>query len=513
MGTTLKRQAGVQEGNVRLTSGLRSRSYYAHYGSAQTAIVNSVTVGAPAGAPITTYTTVALAGQRVNWPSTLVALLSTLAPGEGTFQLRVKGFDQFGNEQVEETPEMTFEATTNNYYYLAKVFSFVTEVAYKSNGVDDGAPFSLSLGQRFDWVRTVDANNNHHYGENLGLGLPLLLRHRPQGGVGGNLQQSHDLFPDAVAASGTLTVTTTAATGTLTVGAGIANAETVTIGGIVYTFQDTLTTLVGGVKRSGVIATDLATLAKAINGTGVAGVDYTMGTAAHPTVSATSGATTLVATARTPGTAGNAITTTETGANMAWGAATLAGGTGIVNNETVTIDGKAYTFKTTITANDGDVAIGGSDATALINLAKAINLSGVAGTDYGANTTVHATARALRTTATTLVLEAKAKGALGNLIATTETGVSLAWSAAALTGGVSGSGEIQGVSVYDITGSGGALPLMTLGGTQIEIGRTATGWSGALEKWAPVNAAAVAQWAVADNVTVALQMHSLDEAA
>lgn len=74
----------------------------------------------------------------------------------------------------------------------------------------------------------------------------------------------------------------------------------------------------------------LANLVKAINATGVGGTDYSVEiTVAHTTVEATaSDATTLSARALTGGTAGNAISTTQSGNDgLAWGGAVLAGGT------------------------------------------------------------------------------------------------------------------------------------------------------------------------------------------
>lgn len=106
----------------------------------------------------------------------------------------------------------------------------------------------------------------------------------------------------------------------------LADADTVVIGGVTYTFDSTLAATPNHVHRTGVLATDLANLAKAINDSGVEGTDYGAGTVAHATVSAVSGASTLTATAKTGGTAGNAIATTDTATGGAWGAATLTGG-------------------------------------------------------------------------------------------------------------------------------------------------------------------------------------------
>ena len=121
----------------------------------------------------------------------------------------------------------------------------------------------------------------------------------------------------------------TNATRTLTGSANFANTETVTIGSKVYTFQDTLTNVDGNVKVGADLQASLANLKAAINLEAGAGTTYAAAMTLHPTVTAASvTATTLVAQAKTGGPAGNAIATTDTGANANWGGATLAGGQG-----------------------------------------------------------------------------------------------------------------------------------------------------------------------------------------
>lgn len=118
-----------------------------------------------------------------------------------------------------------------------------------------------------------------------------------------------------------------AATGTLTSTGAISNNETVVIGGVIYTFKTTLTGAAFEVLIGGSAAAALTNLKAAINLTGTIGVDYGTGTTKHPTVGAgTLTATTLAMTANTIGTGGNSITTTETGANIAFGGGTLSGG-------------------------------------------------------------------------------------------------------------------------------------------------------------------------------------------
>lgn len=73
---------------------------------------------------------------------------------------------------------------------------------------------------------------------------------------------------------------------------------------------------------------------------------------------------------------------------------TIVSGQNAADNETVVIDGKTYTFQTTLTNVDGHVKIGADAATSLGNLKAAINLSAGAGTKYAAATTLHPTVTA-----------------------------------------------------------------------------------------------------------------------
>lgn len=119
-----------------------------------------------------------------------------------------------------------------------------------------------------------------------------------------------------------------AATGVLTFADNAANGETVTIGTKVYTFQTVLTNVDGNVLIGGTVGASIENLVAAITLGAGAGVTYAAATTLHPTVTAsTDGVTpTMDATAKSPGAAGNAIATTETGGDLSWGAATLTGG-------------------------------------------------------------------------------------------------------------------------------------------------------------------------------------------
>ncbi|TPI86355.1 hypothetical protein [Mesorhizobium sp. B2-8-9] len=118
-----------------------------------------------------------------------------------------------------------------------------------------------------------------------------------------------------------------AATGVLTFsGVGTA-ADTITIGAGTYTLRAAPTTVANEVKIGASAAETAANLAAAINLGAGAGTLYGSLTTEHPTVMAESlGAGIVGITAKTPGTAGNALASTEAGTNTSFGAATLTGG-------------------------------------------------------------------------------------------------------------------------------------------------------------------------------------------
>lgn len=119
------------------------------------------------------------------------------------------------------------------------------------------------------------------------------------------------------------------ALGTLTAAANVADTETVTIGGKVYTFQATLTNVDGNVKVGADAATSLANLHAAINLGSGAGTAYAAAMTANPHVKATAvTATTVVVKSKVDGAIGNFIPTTETAVQLSWGAALLASGSG-----------------------------------------------------------------------------------------------------------------------------------------------------------------------------------------
>jgi hypothetical protein len=161
-----------------------------------------------------------------------------------------------------------------------------------------------------------------------------------------------------------------------TCGGGTGNANpaitsdtaTITINGRVYTAVLELSETIGATAVADEIlwvtdeATFLDNLKAAINASGTAGTEYSTGTTAHKDVKATTNATTTqVIQSRLNGVAGNAITTTATLTNYAWGAATLASGTGLTSKvmfNTITLGTLTAEFGRWIDLGDSDFTKG-----------------------------------------------------------------------------------------------------------------------------------------------------------
>lgn len=266
------------------------------------------------------------------------------------------------------------------------------------------------------------------------------------------------LEKNATTFSGTL------ATGTLTVDGDLTSGDQVTIGNRTYTFRTALT----GVKATGLLTSDatapsdgdtvtinglqytfrttlsspaqafevligasaaaaLDNLKIAINDSGgTEGTEYSVGTYAHPHVTATTNTnTTQLVEAREFGTAANEFTLGENSSHLAWGAAKM---------------GTVVTTEVAGVANVVDeVLLGANAAASLDNLKLAINNSATEGTQYSFGTKAHNQVTATTNTDTTQVVQAREYAYTNASIATTDPvdqGTHLSWGAATLASGV-----------------------------------------------------------------------------
>ncbi len=115
--------------------------------------------------------------------------------------------------------------------------------------------------------------------------------------------------------------------------------------------------------------------------------------------------------------------------------------------DTITLDTKVYTFKTTLTPTEGEVLIEGTLAAALDNLATAVNHSGAPGTGYSC-AEAHPTVQATVNTDTQQTFQARTGGTAGNSIASTQVSAHTTFASVTLLGGVA---ETSPVYLYDYT--------------------------------------------------------------
>lgn len=221
------------------------------------------------------------------------------------------------------------------------------------------------------------------------------------------------------------------------------SGDTVTIGDKTYTYTFVSSLSDPAIPFEVVIGTSAATaldnLKAAINLSAGAGSVYGTGTTKNTSVVATDNTdTTQKVVARVPGTAGNSIAVSETSNHLSWGGSTLGGG---VDAETVSINGRAYSFVTVLSEINGADAIAdqvlfGSDSSvALDNLKLAVNAEGTAGSSYSTGTIKNADVLATTNESNAQTFEALVSGSAGNAITTTTTIVNGSFGGATLSGG------------------------------------------------------------------------------
>lgn len=219
------------------------------------------------------------------------------------------------------------------------------------------------------------------------------------------------------------------------------NGSVVAIGNKAYTFRTSLSspTVENEVLIGVSAAVALDNLKLAINQGGTnfptaadnsgAGSTWSTGTIRHSLVNATTNTdTTQIVASNVFGTVGNNYLVSENDATLSWGAATLAGGVNSIANE---------------------VLIGAAATNSLDNLKSAINATAGAGTDYSRATAAHPRVTADAKAASTLVITARDVSVTNASIATTETAANASFGAATLASGVAAVVAVAGAGTRD----------------------------------------------------------------
>jgi len=246
-------------------------------------------------------------------------------------------------------------------------------------------------------------------------------------------------FTDPEIATGTLTFGAAGeggnlATGVLTFsGVGVVD-DVIVIGARTYTLKASVATTANQVLIGLSAAATAANLAAAIMLTGTPGTDYGSATTLNANVSAVAVGAVVTVTAKAVGVAANSYSTTTTSGAASWGAATMTGGAA---GEVIVIGSKTYNLVDVLSSPTAanEILVGATASGTAANLTAAINLTGTAGIEYSAGTTIHANVAAVRTGAVVSVA-AKVTGAAANSYATTTTMASGFWAEATMVGGV-----------------------------------------------------------------------------
>lgn len=221
------------------------------------------------------------------------------------------------------------------------------------------------------------------------------------------------------------------------------DGDTVSIEGVTYTFKTTLSNPAQAyeVLIGASAAAALDNLKIAINASGgTIGTEYSLGTVAHPLVTATTNTnTTQVVEAREFGTRPNRYRLSESSSHLAWGDSYM---------------GTVVTTEVAGVANVVDeVKIGVSAAATLDNLKLAINNSATEGTEYSFGTKAHVQVTATTNTDTAQTVEARHAAFDNTSIAISATGSgNIAAGAATLASGVRG---VKAANATTAAGSAG----------------------------------------------------------
>lgn len=353
----------------------------------------------------------------------------------------------------------------------SKVYTMKTALTGSANEIFIGATLTASLLNIKNAINTED----DYLGKTFGFGTVAHTQVVATASDGTTFTIFGRVVGTSLNAVATTETCTDGAFADTTLGGGTGDSDpgvattnsTVTIGSTVYTQVDILSETLGAdavanqFLRGASEATMLDALKAAINGTSV-GTLCSTGTVAHTSVIATTNTNTAqIIRGRTPGNAYDALATTETMANTAWGQATMVNGV-TTATATITIGTRVYTFVTELTEDLGATAIADqilyetSVAVALDNLKKALNGSGTAGTEYSTGTARNGQVKATTNANDSQIIETHATGSAGNSIATTSTIVNHTWTSTVMGSGSGATGRLMNDTI-------------TLGATEREV--------------------------------------------
>lgn len=243
--------------------------------------------------------------------NTRLQLQSRLTPGAGAWSV----VHDLGSSPVDFDDAGLLSAVTEFRWVYTGMANLGGGALAKFEAISLSAPYQTSIecsNAAVGTGRTLTANRSVFLPEHVGAFWQLTHRRE-------------NAFVELAPTSPAL-----AATGVLTFTAVAVNNQTVTIGSRTYTFKTTLTasTTAGEVLIGANQAASQANLAAAINGDAGGGTLYGSQTAPHADVTAAVVGSTVVVTARKPGTGAHSVTLTDTMSNASWNDVFLSGGVG-----------------------------------------------------------------------------------------------------------------------------------------------------------------------------------------
>lgn len=276
--------------------------------------------------------------------------------GTGAHMTGIAGADTYGSPPGAFVAAQFSDGNTYCFYKGVLVEDFIAGLAFPWNDTDAEIAQALvnlinalaTSAEEGELVYTAARNGsslNIFSTPNVSTSAPYvttpstILESGSTGALTANLENTGVPGLPAVQATGSFQVTAgtsaTQATGSIngSASSNVSNGDTVTIGGVVYTFVTSLSNSTANqiaIAGSGNTDTSLGNLAAALNGTGTPGTSYSSATVRSTTVTAGSVSShNLTLTAIAGGTPGNAITLAKSSTVLTVSGSVFSGG---VNN-------------------------------------------------------------------------------------------------------------------------------------------------------------------------------------